>query len=156
MANYQIVNGRVIDQSGNVGILYSPTAGYIQDKTSYCSDNDSVDGLYDDRSVWSTDPDTGVNCIEKLFCPQLVMHLATGGTIKELLHKDYGEYGHKLSKKGIQLLQASGMPNFNALDRVTLAWVPPHYTFKVSVKADIDGGLYEYIDGYDPNKWHTT
>ena len=157
MSNYQIINGRLIDQTtGNVGILYSPTGGYVQDKTSYCSDNDSVDGLYDDLSVWSTDPDTGVNDIAKLFCPALVLHLANGGTIKELLGKNCDGSHITLSNKGKQILHNTGLPNWNALGRVALHWVPPNRKFKVSIKTEYDGGNAEYIDYYDPNKWFDT
>jgi hypothetical protein len=155
MSNYQVLHGRVVDQNGNVGILYSPSAGYIQDKTSYCSDNDSVDGLYDDRSVWSTDPETGANDAAKLFCPPLVLHLANGGKVGELLGKDFEKYHQTLSKKG-KLILNGALPNLDALDRVTLAWIPANSRFKVSIKANEDGGLEEYIEYYDPNKWHNT
>lgn len=155
MANYQVVHGRVIDQNGNVGVLYSHSAGYIQDKRSYCSDNDSVDGLYDDRSVWSTDPDTGLNDVMKLFCPPLVLYLANGGKLGELLGKNFEKHHQVLSKKG-KLVLNGALPNLNALDRVALAWIPANSRFKVSIKANEEGGLEEFIEYYDPAKWYDT
>jgi hypothetical protein len=143
--NFRVEGDRVIDENGRVGILYSPSAGYVQEKQSYTLGS-STDGVYDDATVWSTNIDTGVNDPRKLFCPLLVLHLANGGTIKELRNK-------RLTKKGTVVLQ--GLPDIDALDRVVLEWIPPNKKFKVSIRHN-DGGPEEFIEYYDESKWFET